>query len=134
MKKKQIMALLLSSTLALGAVSPVMAADPAENIPAAEATADTEAPAAESTAQKPSEYPEMMDSLVDSLNDLARSVAKDYWALSDAAKKSVDKLLADDPDSAAFLAVILKTYPNGSTNGKVVTVDELKKLLDDAYA
>ncbi|MFR7849470.1 MAG: hypothetical protein ACLU8S_19570 [Coprococcus phoceensis] len=42
MKKKQIMALLLSGTLTLGAVSPVMAAEPAENIPAVETTANTE--------------------------------------------------------------------------------------------
>ncbi|MGO5444603.1 hypothetical protein ACTQXY_14015 [Faecalimonas sp. LCP19S3_D12] len=104
MKKKQIMALLLSGTLTLGAVSSVMAAEPAENIPAVETTANTETTAeavetpkvekeSPTAGNTTPEYPKMIDSLAASLNDLALSVAKDYWALSDTAKQNVKKLL-----------------------------------------
>lgn len=144
MKQKQIMALLLSGTLTLGAVSPVMAAEPAENIPAVETTANTETTAeavetpkvekeSPTTGNTTPEYPKMMDSLAASLNDLALSVAKDYWALSDTAKQNVKKLLENDPESANFLGLILAAYPNGSTSGQIVTVEELQKSLYDEW-
>ena len=144
MKKKQIMALLLSGTLTLGAVSPVMAAEPAENIPAVETTANTETTAeavetpkvekeSPTTRNTTPEYPKMMDSLAASLNGLALSVAKDYWALSDTAKQNVKKLLENDPESANFLGLILAAYPNGSTSGQIVTVEELQKSLYDEW-
>ena len=144
MKKKQIMALLLSGTLTLGAVSPVMAAEPAENIPAVETTANTETTAeavetpkvekeSPTTRNTTPEYPKMMDSLAASLNGLALSVAKDYWTLSDTAKQNVKKLLQNAPESANFLNLILAAYPNGSTSGQIVTVEELQKSLYDEW-
>ena len=122
MKQKQIMALLLSCALTLGTVSPVMAAE----TPKVEKESPT-------TGNTTPEYPKMMDSLAASLNDLALSVAKDYWALSDTAKQNVKKLLENNPESANFLGLILAAYPNGSTSAKIVTVEALQKSLYDEW-
>ena len=122
MKQKQIMALLLSCALTLGTVSPVMAAE----TPKVEKESPT-------TGNTTPEYPKMMDSLAASLNDLALSVAKDYWTLSDTAKQNVKKLLQNAPESANFLGLILAAYPNGSTSGQIVTVEELQKSLYDEW-
>lgn len=123
MKKKQIMALLLSSTLTLGVVSPVMAAESNDHLAVVMATAETTKPT----------YPEMMDSLVASLNDLAFSVAKDYWALPEHAKQNLENLLKDMPEHADFLSSILSAYPKGAASGQLITVELLQQTLDEAW-